>query len=76
VFLVFHRVQHWVSHIVEHLFFRSWHVRTEALDRFLEMSEHFTDPDVLGKEALEALDAYTESGGARCMGAMRKGVSC
>jgi hypothetical protein len=68
VFLVFHRIQHWVSHTVEHVFFRSWHVRAEALDRFLEMSEHFTDPDVLGKAALEALDTYTESVGSSLYG--------
>jgi hypothetical protein len=68
IFLIFHRLQHWISHTVEHLFFRSWHVRAEALDRFLEMSEHFTDPDVLGKASLEALDAYTEAVGSALYG--------
>ena len=44
VFLVFHRLQHSIAHAVQHVFFRSWHVRSEALDRFLDASEHFTDP--------------------------------
>jgi hypothetical protein len=68
IFLVFHRLQHWISHTVQHLFFRSWHVRAEALDRFLEMSEHFTDPDALTKASLEALDAYTDATGTALYG--------
>ena len=68
VFLVFHRLQHSISHTVEQVLFRSWHVRAETLDRFLEMSEHFTAPDVLSKALLEALDAYTESVGSALYG--------
>jgi hypothetical protein len=68
VFLLFHRLQHWISHTVEHVFFRSWHVRAAALDRFLETSEHFTDPEALCKALLDALDAYTESVGSALHG--------
>ena len=68
IFLVFHRLQHWISHTVEHLFFRSWHVRGEALDRFLETSEHFTDPEALAKASLAALDAYTGTTGSALYG--------
>lgn len=68
IFLAFHRLQHWISHAVQHLFFRSWHARNEALDHFLAMSEHFTDPDALGKASLEALDLYAESKGSALYG--------
>jgi hypothetical protein len=68
VFLVFHRLQHSIAHTVQHVFFRSWHVRSEALDRFLHTSEHFTDPGALAKALLEALDAYTESVGSALYG--------
>jgi hypothetical protein len=64
IFLVMHRLQHSISHNVQRVFFRSWHKRAEALDRFLEMSEHFTEPEGLLTAFLEALDAFTESVGS------------
>ena len=57
-----------IARAVQHVFFRSWHVRSEALDRFLETSEHFTDPGALAHALLEALDAYTESVGSALYG--------
>ena len=64
LFLAFHRVRHWIETLVERVFFRSWHLREAALDRFLETAPHFSQPDALAQALLSAVDAYAGSRGS------------
>lgn len=47
IILCFHRIQHWVSHQVNHLFFHHWYQAAEQLRRFLQKAEHISDAGVL-----------------------------
>jgi len=58
LFLVFHRVRHWIETLVERVFFRSWHLKEAALDRFLETAPQFSQPDALTEALIAAVDAY------------------
>ncbi|MGH8316285.1 MAG: hypothetical protein ACRETU_14170, partial [Steroidobacterales bacterium] len=64
LFLAFHRVRHWIESLVERVFFRSWHLKEAALDRFLETAPHFSQPDALAQALLGAVDAYAGSRGS------------
>jgi len=58
LFLAFHRVRHWIETLVERVFFRSWHLKEAALERFLEKAPHFSQPDALAEALIAAVDAY------------------
>jgi hypothetical protein len=64
LFLAFHRVRHWIETLVERVFFRSWHLKEAALDRFLETAPQFSQPDALTEALIAAVDAYAGSRGS------------
>lgn len=64
LFLTFHRVRHWIETLVERVFFRSWHLREAALDRFLETAPHFSEPEALTRALLNAVDTYAHCRGS------------
>ena len=64
LFLAFHRVRYWIETLVERVFFRSWHLKEAALERFLEKAPHFSQPDALTEALIAAVDAYAGSRGS------------
>lgn len=62
LFLTFHRLQEFIEHTVEKLFFRGWHARAAALKRFTREAHFIEDPTTLKARAGAALSAY--AGGA------------
>lgn len=64
IILCFHRIQHWVSHQVNHLFFHHWHQAAERLRRFLHKAEHISDIDVLQTRFIREVTAYADVSGA------------
>ncbi|WP_296000021.1 GAF domain-containing protein [Rugamonas sp.] len=63
IILCFHRIQHWVSHQVNHLFFHHWHKAAEQLRQFLDKAEHISDIDVLQTRFSREVSAYADISG-------------
>ena len=64
LYLTFHRTRRWIERLVERVFFRSWHLKQAALQRFLDTAPHFSHPDALADALLAAADAYAGSCGS------------
>ena len=64
VILSFHRIQHWVSHQVDHIFFRKWHAAAKALRHAMDKAVHIADPAVLRQRFAEAVADF--AAGADC----------
>lgn len=64
LYLVFHRARNWIERMVERVFFRSWHLRQVALQRFWEMAPHFSSAEALTEALVAAADAYAGSRGS------------
>lgn len=64
LYLVFHRVRRSVERLVERTFFRSWHLKEEALQRFLKSAPHFSAADTLAAAWLAAVDAFAGARGS------------
>lgn len=58
VFLVFHRIHHWVGHRVNHTFFRHWEEAAERLRAFVARAPHVTDAVELRAKLLAAVAAF------------------
>jgi hypothetical protein len=48
IILCFHRIQHWVSHRIDHTFFHHWYAAAQELRTFMERAPH-----IVGLSALE-----------------------
>ena len=63
VILSFHRIQHWVSHQVDHVFFKKWHAAAQALRHAMDKAAHITDPAVLRERFADAVAAFAAGAG-------------
>jgi len=63
IILGFHRLRHSGEKWVERLFFHAWHVKEQALRRFVKESQYITRPQALFTGFRTALDDFTD--GAR-----------
>jgi hypothetical protein len=63
LYLVFHKLRHFVDHAVDRLFFHAWHVNEERLRRFVKHAAHITSPQVLVDSYLVALQRFTGEAG-------------
>lgn len=63
VILSFHRIQHWVSHQVDHIFFKKWHAAAQALRHAMDKAAHIADPAVLRERFAEAIAAFAAGAG-------------
>jgi hypothetical protein len=64
IFLIFHRVWHWVRHAVERVFFHAWHLKEEVLKQSLAQASHFVAADDLIGAFLQSVDTFTSSTGS------------
>ena len=62
LFLLFHRIRDGVEHVIERLFFRSWHRNEAALKRFVAAAAHVEKPKALAGNFVAELARFT--GGA------------
>ncbi len=62
LFLLFHRIRDAVEHVIERLFFRSWHQNEAALKRFVAAAAHVEKPEALAGNFNAELARFT--GGA------------
>ena len=62
LFLLFHRIRDGVEHVIERLFFRSWHQNEAALKRFVAAAAHVEKPEALAANFTAELARFT--GGA------------
>ena len=62
LFLLFHRIRDGVEHVIERLFFRSWHLNEAALKRFVAAAAHVEKPEALAGNYTAELARF--SGGA------------
>lgn len=62
LFLLFHRIRDAVEHVIERLFFRSWHENEAALKRFVATAAHVERPQALAGNFAGELARF--SGGA------------
>jgi len=64
IFLIFHRVWHWVRHAVERVFFRAWHLKQETLRQFSAQASHFLVAGDSLEPFLRSVDTFTSSSGS------------
>lgn len=63
LYLVFHKLRHYVDHAVERLFFHHWHENEARLRRFVAQAAHITQADALVEATLAALQRFTGNAG-------------
>lgn len=63
LFFTFNRLHHRVDHWMEHLFFRQWRAKEEALRGFLNRAAHFRTTEALVSALGEALDHFSDGAG-------------
>lgn len=63
IFLAFHRLRHWGEKQVERLFFHAWHVKEQALRKFVREAPFITRPEALLSAFAAALDRFTDGAG-------------
>ena len=63
IFLVFHRLRHWGEKQIERLFFHAWHVKEQALRKFVKEAPFISRPDALLSAFTAALDRFTSGAG-------------
>ena len=59
LFLLFHRIRDAVEHVIERLFFRSWHQNEAALKRFVAAAAHVEKPEALAGIFQAELERFT-----------------
>ncbi|MES2150293.1 MAG: hypothetical protein V4508_10935 [Pseudomonadota bacterium] len=73
IILSFHRIQHWVSHQVDHLFFHQWYSAAEKLRKFVDKAPLITDAIALQLKFIRATEEFSGANGmafyARCVDA-------
>lgn len=62
LFLLFHRIHHFVEQIIERLFFHKWQINEAALKRFVAAAAHVEKPEALAGNFTAELARF--SGGA------------
>jgi hypothetical protein len=63
VILSFHRIQHWVSHQVDHIFFHHWYQAAESLRRFFDMAAHISETAALQAKFAQAATEFSGASG-------------
>lgn len=58
IILSFHRIQHWVAHKVDHIFYHHWYQSAEKLRHFMERAVHITDVATLREKYAHAIEAF------------------
>jgi hypothetical protein len=64
VILTFHRIQHWVNHRIDHVFYHDWQEAAERLERFIESSAQITQASILMERFVTAIDQFIRPGAA------------
>ncbi len=64
VILSFHRIQHWISHRVDHTFFHHWYEAAEKLRHFLDKAVYVSQIPVLQEKFMRAILEYCDAQGA------------
>ncbi|MES2151173.1 MAG: hypothetical protein V4508_15440 [Pseudomonadota bacterium] len=64
IILCFHRIQHWISHQIDHVFFHQWYAAAEKLRQFMKRAPHISDPAQLQAKFIGAIEAYSSAEGA------------
>ncbi|MES2128271.1 MAG: hypothetical protein V4463_13455 [Pseudomonadota bacterium] len=63
IILCFHRIQHWISHQVDHLFFHHWYAAAEKLRQFVDKAPLITDATVLQSKFIRASEEFSGADG-------------
>ncbi|MGZ5200752.1 MAG: hypothetical protein ACXWC4_13350, partial [Telluria sp.] len=63
VILTFHRIQHWVGHRIDHLFYHDWKEAAGRLEMFINSSIQITQAGILMERFVVALDQFIRPGG-------------
>ncbi|MBV8665017.1 MAG: hypothetical protein JO269_00910, partial [Burkholderiaceae bacterium] len=63
VILSFHRIQHWVSHRVDHTFFHHWYKAAGKLRHFLDMAAHISETEALRVKFVHAVTEFCDTTG-------------
>ena len=58
IILSFHRIQHWVSHRVDHTFFHHWYAAAEKLRLFMARAAHIAEARTLQDKYLDAMKQF------------------
>jgi hypothetical protein len=64
IILSFHRIQHWVNHHIDHIFFHRWYEKAEKLRAFLDKATHILDAPALQAKFIRAIERYANASGA------------
>jgi hypothetical protein len=62
VILAFHRIQHWVAHRVDHIFYHHWQEAAQRLEAFVDSAAHITRESVLLERFVAELDQFVHPG--------------
>lgn len=63
IILSFHRIQHWVGHQVDHLFFHQWYAAAEKLRQFVHKAALITDSTALQAKFIHAAEEFSGAAG-------------
>ena len=64
IFLSFHRIQHWVNHKVDHIFFHGWYEAAEKMRRFLDKAPYISSAAVLQEKFVSEVDVFSGTSGS------------
>lgn len=64
IILTFHRVQHWVNHRVDHVFFHRWQAAADQLRAFVERAPYITEADALQARFMQAIEEFAGARGS------------
>jgi hypothetical protein len=64
IILTFHRIQHWVNHRVDHVFFHHWQVAADKLRNFVERAPSISEPEVLQTKFMQAVEEFAGAQGS------------
>ena len=62
VILSFHRIQHWVNHKINHVFFHQWHEAAEGMREFMASATHISDIAILQRKFIAATQQFADVG--------------
>jgi hypothetical protein len=68
IFLSFHRIQHWVNHKVDHIFFHNWYEAAEKMRRFIEKAPHISSASALHEKFIAEVNKLTGASGSAIYG--------
>jgi hypothetical protein len=64
IILTFHRIQHWVNHRVDHVFFHHWQAAADRLRHFVERASSISEPEALQTKFMRAVEEFADARGS------------